>query len=311
MKFKTPQTLSQIASIIGAKYVGNPDFPVLGTNEIHRVEAGDIVFVDHPKYYDKALTSAATIVLINKEVECPEGKALLISDDPFRDFNIISRTFSPFIASSAMIAPDASIGEGTIIQPGVFIGNDVMIGRDCVIHAGVIIGDGSRIGDRVTIHSGTVLGGDAFYYKHRPEGYDKLLSTGYVEIQDDVDLGALCTIDRGVSASTVIGAGSKLDNQVHVGHDTIIGRECLIAAQAGIAGCCVIEDKVTIWGQVGMAAGITIGKGAVILAQSGVSKSLDGGKTYFGYPAEEAQSLYKQMATLRLLPKWLKKKGII
>jgi UDP-3-O-[3-hydroxymyristoyl] glucosamine N-acyltransferase len=210
-----------------------------------------------------------------------------------------------------MIAPDAQIGEGTIIQPGVFIGNDVKIGRDCMIHAGVIIGDGSRIGDRVTIHSGTVLGGDAFYYKHRADGYDKLLSTGYVEIQDDVDLGALCTIDRGVSASTVIGAGSKLDNQVHVGHDTIIGRECLIAAQAGIAGCCVIEDKVTIWGQVGMAAGVTIGSGAVILAQSGVSKSLEGGKTYFGYPAEEAQSLYKQMATLRLLPKWLKKKGII
>ena len=311
MKFSSPKTLSEIAEVIGAKYIGDAHFPVLGTNEIHRVETGDIVFVDHPKYYDKALQSAATVVLINKEVDCPEGKALLISDDPFRDFNKISKTFAPFTPSSSMIALDAQIGEGTVIQPGVFIGNDVKIGKDCLIHAGVAIYDGARIGDRVTIHSGTVLGADAFYYKHRSTGYDKLLSTGNVVIQDDVDLGALCTIDRGVSASTTIGAGTKIDNQVHVGHDTVIGKECLIAAQTGIAGCNVIEDKVTIWGQVGMSSGLTIGQGAVILAQSGISKSLEGGKTYFGYPAEEAGKLYKHMATMRLLPSWLKKKGIL
>ena len=124
-----------------------------------------------------------------------------------------------------------------------------------------------------------------------------------------MEIGSACTIDRGVSAPTTIGAGTKIDNHVHVGHDTVIGKECLIAAQCGIAGCNIIEDKVTIWGQVGMTSGITIGTGAVILAQSGVSKSLDAGKTYFGYPAEEAEKLYKREAFYRLLPSLLKKKG--
>lgn len=310
MKFSTPKTLSEIASMIGAeKYVGPADFPVTGINEIHSVAPGDIVFVDHPKYYDKALRSAATIVLIDKDVECPEGKALIISDDPFRDFNKITKAFCPFVPATAMIAPDAKIGKGTVVQPGVFIGNNVEIGEDCVLHAGVIVCDGTRIGNRVILNPGAIIGGDAFYYKHRPEGYDRLLSSGNVEIGDDVEIGSACTIDRGVSAPTTIGAGTKIDNHVHVGHDTIIGKECLIAAQCGIAGCNIIEDKVTIWGQVGMTSGITIGTGAVILAQSGVSKSLEAGKTYFGYPAEEAEKLYKREAFYRLLPSLLKKKG--
>lgn len=310
MKFSTPKTLSEIAAMIGAeKYVGPADFPVTGINEIHSVTHGDIVFVDHPKYYDKALRSAASVVLIDKDVECPEGKALIVTDDPFRDFNKITRTFCPFVPSTAMIAPDAKIGRGTLIQLGVFIGNDVEIGQDCVLHAGVIVCDGTRIGDRVIVNPGTVIGGDAFYYKHRPQGYDRLLSSGNVVIRDDVEIGSLCTIDRGVSAPTTIGEGTKIDNHVHIGHDTVIGKECLIAAQCGIAGCNIIEDKVTIWGQVGMTSGVTIGTGAVILAQSGVSKSLEGGKTYFGYPAEEAEKLYKREAFFRLLPALLKKKG--
>lgn len=310
MKFSTPKTLSEIAALIQAeKYVGAADFPVTGINEIHRVEQGDIVFVDHPKYYDKALSSAASVVLINKEVECPAGKALIVTDDPFRDFNRITRTYRPFVPAAGMVASDAVIGEGTVVQPGVFIGNGVRIGRDCVVHAGAVLYDRTCIGDRAVIGPGTVIGADAFYYKHRPDGYDRLLSGGDVVIGDDVEIGAGCTVARGVSSSTVIGAGTKIDCHVHIGHDTVIGRECLIAAQCGIAGCNIIEDNVTLWGQVGMTSGITIGRGAVVLAQSGVSKSLEGGKTYFGYPAEEADKLYKRMAFLRLLPKMLRKKG--
>lgn len=301
MQFPTPYTLQQIATIIGARYVGADDFPVLGMNEIHVVREGDIVFVDHPKYYDKALQSRATVVLINKEVECPEGKALLISDDPFRDFNKLTDFFRPFERATAMIAPTAKIGERSIVQPGVFIGNNVVIGEGCLIHANVTIGDNCVIGNNVTIHAGTVLGADAFYYKKRPEGFDKLKSGGRVVIEDEVDLGALCTIDRGVTGDTTIGRGTKIDNQVHVGHDTVIGKKCLIASQTGIAGCVVIEDEVTIWGQVGMTSGITIGTKAVILAQSGISKSLEGGQTYFGYPAEEARKKYKEMGALRQL----------
>lgn len=301
MRFPQPYTLKQIATIINAKYIGDDDFSVLGMNEIHVVQPGDIVFVDHPKYYDKALQSKATIVLINKEVECPEGKALLISDDPFRDFNKLTDFFKPFVKAFSLVAPTAVIGKNTIIQPGAFIGNNVKIGKNCLIHSNVSVYDDCVIGDNVTIHAGTVLGADAFYYKKRPEGFDKLKSGGRVVIEDNVDLGALCTIDRGVTGDTTIKKGTKIDNQVHIGHDTVVGEKCLIASQTGIAGCVVIEDEVTIWGQVGMTSGITIGKKAVILAQSGVSKSLEGNQTYFGYPAGEAREKYREMSALKQL----------
>ena len=307
MKFPKTHTLKEISEIIKADFVGPDDFPVLGMNEIHVVEEGDIVFVDHPKYYDKALQSKATVVLINKEVECPEGKALLVSDDPFRDFNKLTSHFKPFKSAASSIAETAEIGEGTVIQPNVFIGNHVKIGKNCVIHPNVTIYDGCVLGDHVTIHAGTVLGADAFYYKNRPEGFDKLLSGGNVVIEDHVDIGAGCTIDRGVTGSTTIGKGSKLDNQIQVGHDTVIGKKCLIASHVGIAGCCIIEDEVTLWGQVGITSGATIGKKAVILAQSGISKSLEGGKTYFGYPAEEAREKLKQIASIKRIPEILQK----
>ena len=301
MRFPQPYTLKQIATIINAKYIGDDEFSVLGMNEIHVVPPGDIVFVDHPKYYDKALQSKATIVLINKEVECPEGKALLISDDPFRDFNKLTDFFKPFVKAFSLVAPTAVIGKNTIIQPGAFIGNNVKIGKNCLIHSNVSVYDDCVIGDNVTIHAGTVLGADAFYYKKRPEGFDKLKSGGRVVIEDNVDLGALCTIDRGVTGDTTIKKGTKIDNQVHIGHDTVVGEKCLIASQTGIAGCVVIEDEVTIWGQVGMTSGIIIGKKAVILAQSGVSKSLEGNQTYFGYPAGEAREKYREMSALKQL----------
>ena len=307
MKFSRPQTLEGIARIIDCDYVGGADYPVLGMNEIHVVQPGDIVFVDHPKYYDKALGSMATIILINKEVDCPQGKALLISDDPFRDFNKLTHHFNPFVAATAVIADSCKIGHHTIIQPNVFVGNNVKIGKDCLIHPNVAIYDNTIIGDNVTIHSGTVIGADAFYYKNRPEKYDKLISGGNVVIKDNVDIGASCTIDKGVSASTIIEEGTKLDNQVHVGHDSVIGRRCLIASQVGIAGCVLIHDFVTIWGQVGITSGVTIGEKAVISAQSGVSKSLEGGKSYFGTPADDFRKKYKEIASIKLIPDIIEK----
>lgn len=305
MKFPKAYPLKEIAAIIGSEYVGADDFPVHGMNEIHVVEPGDIVFVDHPKYYDKALQSAATIVLINKQVECPDGKALLVSEDPFRDFNKLTRHFMPFRNSNVSIADTAQIGEGTVIQPNAFIGNNVKIGKNCVIHSNVCVYDHTVIGDNVIIHAGTVLGADAFYYKKRPDGFDQLLSGGRVVIHNNVGIGALCTIDKGVTGDTTIGEGTKIDNQVHVGHDTVIGKKCLIAAQTGIAGCVVIEDEVTLWGQAGTTSGITIGAKAIIMAQSGVSKSLEGGKAYFGSPAEEARDKMKQMAYIKRIPEML------
>ena len=307
MKFPRTYTLKEISELIDSEYVGSDKFPVLGMNEIHVVEKGDIVFVDHPKYYEKALNSAASIVLINKKVDCPKGKALLISDDPFSDFNKLSVHFKPFQSSDKSISDSAKIGKGTIIQPNVFIGNNVLIGNDCLIHPNVTIYDDTVIGNNVTIHAGTILGSDAFYYKKRPEGFDQLKSCGKVVIENNVDIGASCTIDRGVTGDTTIKEGTKIDNQVQIAHDTVIGERCLIASHVGIAGCTVIEDEVTLWGQVGVISGITIGKGAVVYAQSGVGRDLEGGKAYFGSPCDDARKKYRELAGIKLIPELIEK----
>ena len=232
---------------------------------------------------------------------------MLISNDPFRDFNKLTAYFKPYKSSNKLIANSAKIGENTVIQPNVFIGNDVIIGNNCLIHPNVTIYDGCNIGDNVTIHAGTILGADAFYYKKRPEGFDKLKSCGTVIIESNVDIGASCTIDRGVTGNTTIKEGTKIDNQVQIAHDTIIGKKCLIASHVGIAGCVVIEDEVTLWGQVGIISDVTIGKGAVVYAQSGVAKDLEGGKSYFGSPCDDARKKYRELAAIKVLPEVIEK----
>ena len=161
------------------------------------------------------------------------------------------------------------------------------------------------IGDNVVIQSGTVIGSDAFYYNkktNRDIHYKRMTSCGRVVIKDDVEIGAGCTIDRGVTGDTVIGEGTKMDNHVHIGHDTVVGKNCLFAAQVGIAGAAMIEDEVILWGQVGISKTLTVGKGAVINAQSGVPSSLPGGKAYFGSPAGEARGKMKEIAWVKRIP---------
>ena len=307
MQLNAPQSLNAIAALVKARVIGDGNMPVKGINEIHRVQPGDLTFVDHPKYYDKALKSAATFVIINKEVEVPFGKALLFSDDPFRDYVFLCQHFMPFEASKEAIHHTVKIGIGTLIQPNVSIGPHTVIGKNCLIHSGVVIYDHTVIGDNVIIHANTSLGSDAFYFKRRPEFYDKMYSCGRVVIKDNVEIGACCTIDRGVSSDTTIGEGTKMDNHIHVGHDTIIGKNCLFAAQVGVAGCVIIEDNVILWGQVGVQKDLTIGAGAVVLGQSGVGKSLEGGKTYFGSPTRDARDKMKELALIKLLPEIVEK----
>lgn len=301
MKIK-PTKLSEIAAIVNAKFAGSPEHLVTGINEVHRVENGDLMFVDHPKYYDKALLSAATTILINKEVDCPEGKALIFSEDPFRDYNKIVKHFQPDSYSLKPVSDSATVGEGTVLHPGVYLGNNVQVGKNCVLFPGVVVYDNCIIGDNVRIHANTVIGADAFYYKKRADYFDRMITCGRVVIHDDVEIGSGCTIDRGVSADTVIGKGTKFDNQIHIGHDTVVGEMCLFAAGVKIAGVTTIEDRVTLWGGVLVGSDLTIGKGAVIFAGSGTAKSLEGGKSYFGAPAEEARTKWRELAALRQLP---------
>lgn len=307
MKFNPPLRLSELAAMLQAEFDGDPDFLVTGLNEIHMVEPGDITFVDHPKYYDKALNSKATTVLINKKVDRPEGKALLFHDKPFDAFIQIILKYRAFSPSQSAVSSSAVVGEGTVIQPGAFVGHNVVIGKNCIIHANASIYDHTVIGDNVIVHSNSVIGADAYYFQRRPEGYKKFESCGRVILHDNVEVGALCSIDKGVTGDTVIGRGTKLDNHCQIGHDTVIGANCLIGSHAAIAGVTKIEDDVIIWGRVAINKDLVIGKGAVILATSAVDKSLEGGKTYFGVPAEEARKKWREMASIRQLPDLLAK----
>ncbi len=305
MKFDKAVPVTWLAEFTGAELIGNAQQEATGINEIHKVTKGDISFVDFEKYYDTCLNSPATVIIINKAVDCPAGKTLLVTADPFSAYVKIVNRFRPFEPANKMISDSATIGKGTHLQPGVFVGNHVQIGENCLIHPNVTIYDHTIIGNNVVIHAGVVLGADAFYFKRRKDReaqYDKLVSCGRVIIEDDVEIGAGTTIDKGVSGDTIIGRGTKLDNHIHIGHGAVIGKNCLFAAQVGIGGKAIIEDEVILWGQVGVSKDLTIGKGAIVLAQSGVPSSLEGGKTYFGSPVGEAKPKMKELAWIKRIP---------
>ncbi|MGH2564945.1 MAG: UDP-3-O-(3-hydroxymyristoyl)glucosamine N-acyltransferase [Ginsengibacter sp.] len=310
MRFEKPVSLNTIAKLIGAEIVGDINALATGINEIHKVEEGDLVFVDHPKYYEQCIHSRASFIIINKKIEFPQGKALLIVAEPFEAYQTIVDHFRPFAPSMKMKSDSVNIGEDTVIFPNVYIGNHVRIGSRCIIHPGVIVMDHCIIGDDVIIQAGTVIGSDAFYYNkktNRDIHYKKMKSCGRVVIENAVEIGAGCTIDRGVSGDTLIGAGTKIDNLVQIGHDTVIGKNCLFAAQVGIAGATTIEDNVILWGQVGVSKTLTIGKNAIVYAQSGVPASLEGGKNYFGSPAEDASIKKREFVWIKRIPELWKK----
>lgn len=316
MKFTRNYSVKELVSLMqDARLVGPEDFQVSGMNEIHMVEEGDITFVDLDKYYDKALTSKASVILIDKEVACPEGKCLIISSDPLGNFNRLTRHFKPFVPCSTAISPTAKIGKGTVIQPNCFIGNHVEIGENCIIHANVVINDYSIIGNNTIIQPGAIIGGDACYFQRTKSGvFRKFESSGRTIIGNDVEIGALCAVDRGVSGDTIIGDGTKMDNFVQIGHDTHVGKHCLVGAHSAIAGVTVVEDYVSLWASVLINKDLVIGKGAVVLATSAVDKSLEGGKVYFGVPAVEARVKWKELAMMRAMPEMierLKKMNVI
>jgi len=307
MDFKKPFSLGEIAKIINGKVIGDSNAVVTGLNELHIVRSGDISFVDHPKYYNKVLESAASYIIINKEVDAPVGKSLILHESPMDAFNMLIAYSRPMVPASSMVSTSAEIGKGTIIQPGAFVGNNVTIGINCIIHANVSIYDNSVIGNNVILHSNTVIGGDAYYFQKRENGYNKFLSAGRVVLGDNVEIGASCSIDKGVTGDTIIGDGTKMDNQCQVGHDTIIGKHCLIGAFAAIAGVTVIEDEVIIWARVAINKDIVIGKKAVILATSAVDKTIEGDKVYMGSPVMEVRQYWRQFVALKQVPDLLKK----
>jgi len=305
MRFEKPVPISEIAKLIGAEIIGKREGSASGINEIHMVEEGDLVFVDHPKYYKTCVDSAASFIIINQKTDFPPHKALLLVQQPFEAYLKIVQHYRPFEPLSKQKSDSAAVGKNSVVMPGAILGNHVTIGNDCIIYPNVVIMDHCVIGNHVIIQAGTVIGSDAFYYNkktNRDVHYKKMSSCGRVIIEDFVELGANCTIDRGVTGDTLIGRGTKIDNLVHIGHDTVIGKNCLFAAQVGIAGATRIEDEVTLWGQVGVSKTLTIGKGAEVYAQSGVPAGLEGGKKYFGSPAEDAMNKKKEFVWIKRIP---------
>jgi UDP-3-O-[3-hydroxymyristoyl] glucosamine N-acyltransferase len=298
MKFPQPIAIKEIARQINAEIIGDDTLLATGINEIHKVEKGDITFSDIAKYFEASLQSAASIIILNERAECPPGKALLLSKNPFEAYNNLILAHRPYEALTTAIHPSADIHPSVIIEPNVVIGPHVQIGAGSHIQANVVIAEYTLIGQDVLIQSGSVIGTEAFYFKRNPEGYKKWRSGGRVVIHDHVDIGACCTINKGVSGDTIIGEGTKLDAQVHIGHGVVVGKNCLFAGQVGIGGKTIVGNNVILYGQVGV---------AIVLAKSGVSKSLEGGKTYFGTPAEEARKYYRMMAAMRAMPEILRR----
>ena len=297
MKLNKALSVAEIAAIIGAEIIGDPQVSITHLNEIHKVCRGSVIFVDNEKYFSQAIYSSASAIILNKAVECPPNKALLIVDNPFEAYNNLSLRYMPFLPMRATVSDTAVIG------------NHVNIGKNCLIRANTVICDHTQIGNNVEIYPNSVIGSNAFYYHQKPDkSYEPWHSIGRVVIEDNVRIGACSSVDRGVSGDTIIGEGTKIDDQVHIGHGVVVGKHCIIAAQTGIAGKTIIQDYVTIYGQVGISKGLVIGEGAIILAQTGVSKSIPGGgKRYMGSPAADAMQTFKEMAALRRLPELIKK----
>ena len=308
MRLKEPVSVQDLAWFVGARLIGSGEVQVRYISDIYKIQKDSLIFVDNPMYYNRAIYSAASAILLNEELECPPDKALLVVKDPFEAYNALAKHYAPFRPIELNISPSAKIGKGTIIEPNAIIGAEVEIGENCLIGANTVIHERTKIGDRVRVHSNSVIGTEAFHYHRNDLGeYQRWHSIGRVVIEDDVEIGACSTVDRGVSSDTLIGRGTKIDNHVHIGHDAKIGKHCLIAAQAGIAGKAIIQDYVTIFGQVGVSKEAVVGEGAVLLSQTGVSKSIPGTKQYFGTPAVEARTHFKELAALRRLPDILRR----
>jgi UDP-3-O-[3-hydroxymyristoyl] glucosamine N-acyltransferase len=328
------RTLRQIAEAVDGRLEGDGSVEVGGVASIGSASGHDLVFVEEEKNLARALQSGAGAVIAGEFAAGRSGKPLLISRHPRLAFARAARFLQEgcevrvhagvhatavvhsssrlatgvVVEEYAVIAEDAEIGEGTRIGAGCAIGRGVNIGRECVVHPRVAIYRGTRLGDRVIVHAGAVLGSDGFGYVRDPESrrYEKFPQVGKLVIEDDVEIGANTTIDRGALDETRIGRGTKIDNLVHIGHNCRLGENVVIAAQTGLSGSIVIENDVVLGGQVGIGEHARIEEGVMLGGQGGVlpNKVLRGkGVAFWGTPAQPVRQYLKQLAALARLSK--------
>ena len=327
-------TLREVAAWAGATLAeeAQAETRIADVAALDAAGPGDLTFLDNPRYLPqlKASRAAAVLVQPRHRGEVPPSCAALLTAQPYRAMaETMARLFPSALRPSsgfdergvsaaahvhsaarleagvivdpgAVIGPGAEIGAGTVIGANAVIGPNVRIGRDCAIGPGATVAC-ALVGDRVTVHGGAHVGQDGFGFALGPRGHLKVPQIGRVIIQDDVEIGAGATIDRGANRDTIIGEGTRIDNLVQIGHNVVIGRHCVIVSQVGISGSCVIDDFVALGGQVGLAGHLHIGAGAQVGAASGVMNDIPAGQRWFGVPAQPAREHFRDIATLRRL----------
>lgn len=326
-----PLDLARIGQLTGARLVSGPsDTQIWDVASLDRAAQRHISFCDSPKFTGPLKQTRASAVFVTAALAAnvPEGVQVMECARPSMAFAQVATALYPksgmiWPAGKApvmAISPSARFGSDTVVAPGVFVGDDVEIGDRVTIAPGVVIGRGVRIGhdtqiasgvsishaligDRCIIHPGTRIGQDGFGFVNSAQGHFKIPQLGRVIIQDQVEIGANVAIDRGALGDTVIGEGTKIDNLVQIGHNTLIGRHCIIVSQVGISGSCEIEDFAVLGGQVGVADHLKIGKGAYVAARTGVTNSLEGGKVYGGFPARPVEQWRREVAVVSRMAK--------
>lgn len=323
--------LSEVAVLLGGELVGDQDPLIRGVAAIDEAGPGDLTFLASRKFISKLADCRASGVLIGPDDEAPLPAIRVAAPYPafarfLQEFQTPDdRVFPPgihptaVVDEAAMVAPDVAIGPysvigagaridgGTRLGPHVVIGPDARVGRDCRFYARACLREGCQVGDRVILHVGATLGTDGFGYLPSPQGLQKIPQVGIVVLLDDVEIGSGVCIDRATMGRTVIGAGSKIDNLVQVGHNVRMGSHCAVSAQTGLSGSAVLGDRVTMGGQVGVSHGTRIGSDAMVGGQSGVTRDLPGGARYFGLPAVEAGESFRILGALRKLPELLRR----
>jgi UDP-3-O-[3-hydroxymyristoyl] glucosamine N-acyltransferase len=331
-------TAAEIAQWLDGELVGDGAVQISRVAKIDDAAPGDLTFLANPKYEKYLGTTKASAILVRRDLDPTKVQrvtplSFIKVDDPYVAFlHVLKRITPPVdpfpagihptaivpesarlhqgvtVGAHVVIGKNVVVGKNTRISHGVVVGDGVTIGEECLIYPHVTIYHGCRLGHRVTIHAGSVIGSDGFGFAPKRDGtYEKIPQLGTVRIDDDVEIGAHCAIDRSTLGETVIGKGVKLDNLVHIAHNVTVGENTVIAAQTGIAGSVKVGKNVMVGGQVGISGHLEIADRTVILAQSGVTKSLtEPGKVYFGYPAKEQARAHRMEAALRMLPEMMR-----
>ncbi len=330
-----PITLKELADICGARIEGGDSSTVVNSAaDITSAQNGQVTQLTNSRYakYINDSTASACFIAEGFGVEnVPENMALLVCADPEMSFikavellhpaRIYDRKIAPqavieanvtlgnelYVGPYAVIGESASIGDGSEIHAGAYIGKNTKIGKNCRIYPYAVIYDDVEIGNNVIIHSGAIIGADGFGYKFRNNQHVKVPQVGNVIIEDNVEIGANTCIDRGALGSTLIGAGSKIDNLVQVGHNNKVGKNVIMCGLTGVSGSCNIEDYAILAGSSGIADHVTIGSGAVVMARSGVAGDVKAGTQVFGSPAKDKKTAYKEQIALSKLPELLKR----